>query len=198
MSDAATISVYDRKADDYASLTDAFNTDDPNLRAFIAACPSGARVLDLGCGPGTSAAIMARAGLQVDAVDASAEMVARAATHPGVTARQASFDEMATLPGGYGGVWANFSLLHAPRADFPRHLSDLKSVMLPGAVLHIGMKLGSGEARDAIGRFYSYYSDDELTAYLQKAGFRVHDRSFGSGTGLDGAVSDWIVLRAHA
>ena len=62
MGDAETLAVYDAKAGDYAALTDR---DRPgvHLRAFIEAMPKGARVLDLGCGPGTSAAEMHNAGL---------------------------------------------------------------------------------------------------------------------------------------
>ncbi|MFC3119009.1 methyltransferase domain-containing protein [Jhaorihella thermophila] len=107
MSDPDTIRLYDRQADRYADLTDGHNAADPLLAAFIAACPKGARVLDLGCGPGASAAAMARAGLRVDAIDASAEMVARAGAHEGVTAWRATFDELGQ-EAIHDGVWANF------------------------------------------------------------------------------------------
>lgn len=196
MSDRTTIGVYDAQADAYASRTDTYNLDDPRLRDFIAACPAGGHVLDLGCGPGTSAAEMARAGLRVTALDASAEMVARAGRHDGVTARQGTFDDISEQDA-YDGIWANFSLLHAPRAAFPRLLAALKGALKPGGVFHIGMKLGEGEARDRIGRFYSYYSEDELIAYLEAAGFSVTDRRHGRGAGLDGTVSDWISVAAH-
>ena len=64
MSDARTLKVYDAKANDYAALTDR---DRPgiHLNAFITAMPKGARVLDLGCGPGQSAVDMQDAGLAV-------------------------------------------------------------------------------------------------------------------------------------
>ncbi|KUJ85088.1 SAM-dependent methyltransferase [Ruegeria marisrubri] len=197
MSDEATIRVYDQRAGEYAGLTDGYNSADPQLAAFIAAVPAGGRVLDLGCGPGTAAAAMARAGLVVQAVDASAEMVALAARHPGVTARQATFNDI-TEVAAYDGIWANFSLLHAARADFPRHLAALHRALKPGGVFHIGMKLGQGEGRDRLGRHYSYYGEDELKILLRDAGFTVTGHRLGSGTGLDGTVSDWIVVAAHA
>ncbi|SDE26490.1 class I SAM-dependent DNA methyltransferase [Ruegeria marina] len=197
MSDLETIRVYDRRATDYAAMTDGYNAADPELEAFLAALPQDAHVLDLGCGPGTSAAAMARAGIQVTATDASAEMVAMAARHPGVDARLATFDEIAELAE-YDGVWANFSLLHAPRQAFPEHLVAIRRALKPGGLFHIALKLGTGEARDAIGRFYSYYSGDELETLMQDAGFAILQRSFGSGPGLDGTVSDWIAVRARA
>lgn len=196
MSDRDTIGVYDARAAEYAEMTARPNTEDPHLRAFIAACPNGGRVLDLGCGPGAAAAAMARAGLVVAATDASAEMVALAARHPGVTATRATFDEISGQAL-YDGIWANFSLLHAPRAAFPGHLRALRRALKAGGAFAIGMKLGQGEARDAIGRLYCYYSADELEAHLAAVGFTVQNRVFGRGKGLDGTVSDWVTMAAH-
>ena len=197
MSDPETIRIYDDRASDYAALTEDHNAADPMLEAFVAMLPSGGRVLDLGCGPGTSAAQMARAGLAVVAVDASAEMVALAAQHPGVTARQARFDEIGETAT-YDGIWANFSLLHAPHAEFPGHLARLFRALKPGGIFHIALKLGTGEGRDSLGRFYSYHQEDALEHLLQQAGFTVTDRAFGAGPGLSGKVEDWIAMRAHA
>jgi trans-aconitate methyltransferase len=196
MSDTETIRVYDSRAADYAALTDEQAAKDPSLPAFVAACPPGGRVLDLGCGPGTSAAGMAEAGLQVEATDASAEMVALADRHPGVRARQATFDEIAG-DGLYDGIWANFSLLHAPRSAMPRHLAALKQALKPGGAFHIGMKLGDGEFRDAIGRLYTYYSEEELVQLLEQTGFTVKSRSFGEAEGLDGTMAPFILVTAH-
>ena len=197
MSDPETIRVYDQQAGKYAEMTDAHSVEDPNLRDFIAAIPKGGHVLDLGCGPGMSGAVMARSGLTVTATDASSEMVAMAAKHPGVSARQASFDQIDGTAI-YDGVWANFSLLHAPRAAMSGHLAALHKALKPGGTLHIGLKLGEGEHRDAIGRQYTYYTQDELDALLRAAGFTPTHYNFGSGTGLDGSTSDWMMVRANA
>ncbi len=196
MPDHDTIRVYDDRAAAYAELTDADNTADPKLLAFITACPTGGRVLDLGCGPGTSAAIMAQAGLQVEATDASSEMVAMATRHPGVTARQALFDDISGTDL-FDGIWASFSLLHAPRDDFPTHLATLHDALKPGGVFYIGMKLGEGQARDSIGRLYTYYSSDELDAYLKTAGFTDLSHDFGTGKGMDGKMADYVAITAH-
>lgn len=196
MSDPATIRVYDERAADYADLTQAQDAADPWLSAFINACPSVGRVLDLGCGPGSAAAQMARAGLIAEATDASGEMVALAARHPGVKARQALFGDI-TGTGIYDGIWASFSLLHAPRSDFPRYLGALHRALKPGGAFYIGMKLGKGEARDSIGRLYTYYSVQELDACLTTAGFAVLSHKFGTAVGLDGSPADYVQVAAH-
>ncbi|MGR3805271.1 class I SAM-dependent methyltransferase [Marinibacterium profundimaris] len=194
MSDDDTIRVYDEKAQDYARMVDTLK--DPALDEFMAALPPGARVLDLGCGPGNAADVMARAGFSVLAVDASAEMVRLAARVEGIETRQARFDEIDEVDA-YDGIWASFSLLHAPRAAFPGHLAALKRALRPGGLLFLGLKLGDGEKVDKIGRFYSYYREDELKALLRDAGFTLSSARTMTVTGMTGAPEDAIAVLAH-
>ncbi|MGP6086965.1 class I SAM-dependent DNA methyltransferase [Antarctobacter jejuensis] len=196
MTDRETIRIYDSRAEDYAQVT-ASDGPDATLSAFIAALPQGGRVLDLGCGPGISSGHMAAAGLSVEAWDASEAMVALAATRAGVTARQASFDAL-DAEATYDGIWANFSLLHAPRGDMPRHLAAIARALKPGGLFHIGVKEGEGEKRDGLGRLYTYYTPASLTALLQDAGLTPGPYSHGTDKGLDGVVAPWITATAHA
>ena len=196
MSDAETLKVYAEKAQDYADLVAGPDEADPILTAFIAALPAGGTALDLGCGPGASAAAMARAGLNAVAFDPVPEMVTMAGKHPGVTAQLGSFDDL-TGSSIYDGIWANFSLLHAPRADMPRHLAAISDALKPGGRFHIALKSGVGSKRDALGRLYTYYTDAELTGLLGEAGLTVIARQSGRDKGLDGAEADWISLAAH-
>ena len=192
--DKTTLEVYGEKAAEYASMTD--NTADPQLEVFIAALSKGAHVLDLGCGPGTASALMAKAGLNVDATDASAEMVALANARPDVTARIATFDDVAGTDM-YDGIWANFSLLHAPRAAMPHHLAALRQALKPGGLFHIGMKTGTGEQRDTLGRLYAYYTTAELHGLLRDAGLTPFSSAKGSDKGLSGEMADWVTIAAH-
>ena len=196
MSDQNTISVYNKQAAQYASLTES-EARDKQLLDFIASIPKGEHVLDLGCGPGHCAATMADHGLHVTAIDASAEMVVMAAKHAGVTALQGTFDDLQDTET-YAGVWANFSLLHAPRKDMPRHLNSIAKALLPAGKFHIGLKLGESESRDALGRFYTYYTVDVWPPISTNAGFTITKSTLGSGAGLSGEVSDWITVVAHA
>ncbi|WP_238366802.1 class I SAM-dependent methyltransferase [Mesobacterium pallidum] len=190
-----TLAVYDRDADRYARMVAKENAQGMDI--FLSALAPGSRVLDLGCGPGHHAAAMAAAGMRVLAVDGSAAMVAMTGRHPGVEARQVLFDDIATLPA-VDGIWASFSLLHAPRADLPRHLAALRGLVQPGAPLFLGMKLGEGERVDHLGRFTAYFSEAELRAELALAGFTVTQATPGRGKGLAGTVDDWLLLHAHA
>ncbi|MEZ5777665.1 MAG: class I SAM-dependent methyltransferase [Paracoccaceae bacterium] len=194
--DPRTIAVYDAKAADYA---DRFRTAKPDhhLRAFIEALPRGAKVLDLGCGPANASAFMRAAGLIPDPVDAAPEMVALANDRHQIGARIATFDDIGAKAE-YDGVWANFSLLHAARADLPRHLAALHRAHRPGGLFHIGMKTGAGEGRDGLDRFYTYVGREELLGLLTDAGFAVIASEEGTERGLAGTDDPYIIVRAHA
>jgi len=194
MSDAQTLGVYDAKIEDYKAMTAA--QPGAALKQFIATLPAGGHALDLGCGPGFAAAQMAQAGLQVTATDASPEMAKAAGGHPGVTSRCETFAALPDAPT-YHGIYANFSLLHGRKADFPGYIAACKAALHPGGMLHLGLKLGEGEERDAIGRFYSYYSEAELEDVLGANGFTITWRKTGHEVGLAGSDDPFILMQAH-
>ncbi len=194
MADKTTLGVYANRAQDYAKR---FSSDTPDLHlaAFMLAVGENGRVLDLGCGTGRSTAFMREAGLKAEGLDASPEMAAIAQETHGVDVEIAGFETLDKVDA-YDGIYANFSLLHAPKADMPAHLDRIATALVPGGFLHVGLKTGSGEKRDALGRFYAYYTDAEITGLLRDAGFVVIERSFGADEGLDGTLAPWIILLA--
>lgn len=193
--DDETIRVYGVEAARYADVTKDAGQD-PGLRRFLDHLFPNSTVLDLGCGPGIAAAVMASEGHAVIATDATPQMVDLAATKHGVTARLATFDDIDEVAQ-YDGIWANFSLLHAPRADLRRYLAALVTALKPGGIFHIGMKTGTGAHRDQIGRLYTYVTEDELSALLSDAELMPFETRTGADTGLDGQVADWVTILAR-
>jgi SAM-dependent methyltransferase len=193
--DPRTIAVYDARAADYAKRFGNARPD-PHLRRFISVLPKGARVLDLGCGPAQASAFMREAGLDPDPIDASPAMVALANDRHDIGARIATFDDIDAVAE-YDAVWANFSLLHAARADLPRHLAALHLALKPGGHLHIAMKTGSGEARDGIDRLYTFVTVSELCGLLADTGFIVTETQEGVETGLAGTEDPYVIVSAH-
>lgn len=194
--DPETLAVYDARAEEYGtkfSWTEPY----PRLESFLAALPAGGRVLDLGCGIGTAAAQMRDTGFDVVAVDPSTGMAAEAKARFSLDVQIATFDIVPEL-GLFDGIWAHFSLLHAPRADLPRHLSEIHAALRPNGRFLVAMKTGSKTARDRLGRRYTYVTEAELTGLLREAGFTPGDIDTGADEGLDGTVAPWIMVTAHA
>lgn len=196
MSDPETLAVYAAKAQEYNDRFSDNARPNPSRDAFIADMPAGARVLDLGCGPGASAEVMAAAGLMVEAWDIVPEMVAFANARPGVSAKVASFDNL-TQAAEFHGIWANFSLLHAPREALPRYTQAMARALKPSGLCHIGMKTGTDEKRDTIGRKYTYVTEAELEGLLEAAGLAVIRRWQGEDKGLDGQMAPWVIMQAE-
>lgn len=189
--DAQTLAFYDAKAAEYAPWSSE-TTPRSWLKKFIAALPAGGRALDYGCGAGWAAAEMAAAGLVVDALDASPALAAEAKRLHGVDVQVAGFEAL-EADALYDGIWASFSLLHAPRADFPALLARVARALKPGGAFFIGLKGGEGEHRDALGRYYAYYGRDELVGLLTDAGFTGIDaREYEAAAGYDGAANPMI------
>ncbi|WP_068118147.1 class I SAM-dependent DNA methyltransferase [Tropicimonas marinistellae] len=194
MPDARTISLYDTEAEGYADLVSS-DKPYPRLEAFITSMPPGGTVLDLGCGPGNWAARMIDCGLTVDALDASAGMATVARKTYGIEVRVGTFDDVSG-EAIYDGIWAHFSLLHAPRNALPHHLATLGRALKPGGRFLLAMKLGEGSGRDGKDRLYTYYAEPELLRLTTEAGFEILDRELGTGTGFDGSSHAFIVLHA--
>lgn len=195
MADARTLGVYAARAADYAKRFGKAG-EGAHMKAFLAEVPKGGRILDLGCGPAHTAAAMKRAGFEMEAWDASPELARIAREQYGVDVRIATFDDLADIAR-FEAVFANFSLLHAPKSEMPGHLARISRALKPGGILHLGLKTGTGEARDALGRFYAFYEDGEITRLVEGAGLRVFRRTTGEEAGLDGTVAPWIILLAR-
>ncbi|MBV1866011.1 MAG: class I SAM-dependent methyltransferase [Rhodobacteraceae bacterium] len=193
--DPETVALYDAKAADY-ELVQSDDSHAP-LEAFIEALPKGGTALDLGCGPANAAARMQERGLVVTAIDPSQKMAALAKRKFGVKVTVGSFDDVTGFAE-YDGIWASFSLLHAPRADMPRYLDAIHRALKPRGIFYIGMKTGTGTKRDSLGRLYTYYTETELHDLLTSAGFTILNIRKGAGAGLDGVVAPWITMDAHA
>ncbi|MDG1376635.1 MAG: class I SAM-dependent methyltransferase [Yoonia sp.] len=195
MPDEKTITFYDTAAERYANLTDT-GTPSENLTAFMALLPKGGSVLDLGCGPARSSVHMREAGFKPDPVDASTGMIELANKTHNIGARFATFDDI-DMVDAYDGVWANFSLLHAPLGDLPRYLLAISKALHSKGFFHIAMKVGAGAERDKIDRLYSYVSVSELRGLLKDAGFEVLDVVEGHEVGCAGTNDPFVVMRAR-
>lgn len=195
MPDEKTIATYNAKAADYIKLV---KTDGPDasLQGFMDLMPKGGTVLDLGCGPATSSAYMRDAGLIPDPVDAAQGMVDMANDTYNINARLGTFDDV-TGDAIYAGVWANFSLLHAARTDLPRHMNAINTALVPGGILHIGMKTGDGAERDRIDRLYTYVTLPDLRDLLNASGFTVIYTKEGAEMGMAGTIDPFVIMRAR-
>jgi SAM-dependent methyltransferase len=110
------------------------------LATLLRFAPAGARVLDLGCGPGTDAPALAAAGFNVLAIDWSPQMVAQATARAAdsgsrVAVMQLGIDDLDRLaPLMFDAVWSNFGPLNCV-ADLARAARLLADRIVSGGYL---------------------------------------------------------------
>ena len=139
MSSADDIAAWDRAATTYAATVGG--EADPFFRRFRPFLDlqvqdwQGRRVLDLGCGHGWLAGLLAARGAQVTGVDGSAELIDLARTHhPGT--RFDVVDLTGGLPpdlGPFDVVVCHMVLMDVPQVDVLLH--DVTAALAPGGVL---------------------------------------------------------------
>ena len=139
---------YDAVAERYAAeLADELDHK-PVERAlyamFAELVGAGARVGDVGCGPGHIAAHLAALGLRPVGIDPSTAMIAVARSrHPSLEFRVGSAGDLGVADGDWAGAVAPYCLIHVEAADRPAAYFELARVIAPGGWLlvafHVSM-----------------------------------------------------------
>jgi SAM-dependent methyltransferase len=150
--------------------------------------PAGARLLDVPCGQGRHAHLLAEAGFAVDGFDLSADLLARArgrGTGPALRYRRG---DMRRLPSGWTrrfdavlNLFTSFGFFGDPAAD-RRVISEFARVLQPGGVL-----VWHGGSRDGV--MAKFLARDW---WLADDGTMIgHQRAFDSLSGVLTVASTW-------
>lgn len=175
----------------------------PRLDRFRELLPAGARVLDIGCGPGFDSLGLSERGLAVLGLDLTRAMLDVARMRQGVRALvQGDSRSLPFAIGSFAGVWASASLLHLPKSQVSEALREVARVLGDGGVFYSAMKEGDRDEFDtpAAGaavtspRFFAHYRTAEWTARLEAAGFKVFNQEIDADRRR--AFPDWIVTLA--
>jgi SAM-dependent methyltransferase len=164
--DEKTLQFYRSNAQSYADWAKAPST---RLRGFLALLPPGGSILELGCGAGNHSAVMLEAGFAVRATDGSPEMAEIASRRLGHPVEAMLFHEL-NAHEAYDGVWASACLLHVPREELSGILDRIHCALNRSGVFYASFKIGDGDGRDNLGRYYNYPSPEWLRATYAAAG----------------------------
>jgi SAM-dependent methyltransferase len=164
--DKETLQFYRRNAEAYADRAKG-----PSIRltGFLSLLPSGGSILELGCGAGNHSAEMLAAGFRVRATDGSPEMAEIASRRLGHPVEAMLFDQIDAYEA-YDGVWASACLLHVPRDELAGILRKIHRALKPAGAFYASFKVGDGDGRDTLGRYYNYPSPEWLQATYTAAG----------------------------
>ncbi len=193
--DNETVAFYDREAKTYAADVAPKAVPDI-LLSFATRLPAVSSVLDLGCGGGWASVAFQDMGHDVIAMDGSESMLAEARK---LGVRNTLLDDFSGIDwrGEFDGIWASFSLQHAPRETMPGTLGKIADALKPGGWLYIGIHEGDETVRDPLARLYCHYTQVELQGLLASAGIEIRAVTHDKSTGYDGRPIDCMHIEAQ-
>lgn len=192
--DDRTLAFYTGDAKNYAKFADP-DTDPAALLTFTAALSPGASVLDFGCGSAWAANRFRKLGFEVAAFDGSAGLAAEAKALYDIDVTVGPFEAFDRIDA-FDGIWASFCLLHDTREALPGHIARLHAALRPRGQFYLGLIEGEGFERDSFDRRYTYFTEPEIRAVLDHAGFDVSEVVRMPGKRYDG--SPIFELHFHA
>lgn len=152
---------------------------------FLKLLPAHSHILDFGAGTGRDSRYFVNKGFHTTLIDISAEMLdyARKQIPSSSEFIEADMTEVALKPNSFDAIWSNASLLHLTKHETKKVLKKLFSALKKNGILFVRVKEGSGEKMQTdtqysssdqpLTRFFSYYTEKEMSNFIQKAGFKV-------------------------
>ncbi|HYK70987.1 MAG TPA: class I SAM-dependent methyltransferase [Streptosporangiaceae bacterium] len=189
-----TRATYDVIASDYAARWAAPEWVTTEYGRLSAVLPRGARVADVGCGPGHHTRLLRERGFIAVGLDLSWGML-RSGQVPAVA--QADMRALPLGTGAVDAVWCAAALLHIPRPEVPVVLGEFARVLRPGGQLMVSLAEGDGEFAEPVSyqpshqRWYVLHRLEPMTEQLRAAGFELMSFSRRS------THREWLQLRAQ-
>ncbi|WP_241576313.1 class I SAM-dependent methyltransferase [Rosenbergiella collisarenosi] len=159
-----TIEYYQNHADEFYHSTIAVDMS-ALYTPFLALIPKQGRILDAGCGSGRDTQFFAAHGYQVDAFDASSEMVNRARQLTGLPVKVSTFDAV-NVQEQYDGIWCCASLLHVPHQELKQTLDKFIEALKYYGIIYLSFKYGDSE-REINGRYFNDMNEGKLRLLCQ-------------------------------
>lgn len=174
-----TILVYEAHADEYLRQWGKRRyRRPPFMKEWVKKLPVGARVLDLGCGPGQDARYLRQQHYRVVGLDRARPFLTHVRRRSGrLPLVQADLRRLPFRPQAFDGVWAAASLIHLQKQDVRRTLRELHGLVCPGGLLAATFVHGpvTGVLRHGWlpGRYVSRWLKPELDRTIRFAGWEI-------------------------
>ena len=163
---------------------------------FLTTLPSGAYILDFGCGSGRDIKYFLEQGYKVDAIDGSLELCKLASAHTGIKVRQMLFQELQEREK-YDGIWACASILHVAKNELPDILQRMYNALKPAGIIYASFKYGDFEGMRN-GRYFSDFTEESFGKLVKGIYGLVIEKMWITGDVRDGREEEkWlnIILR---
>ncbi len=150
--------------------------------AYYKTLLAGNKIVDLGCGAGRDGEQFVKDGFDYLGVDISDGMLKIAQDRvSGGQFRLMDLRDIDLPLESFDGFWASASLLHFHKAEVPTILTSFYNLLKTDGIGFISVKekkvMDEGFIREdkfgGIERYFSFYTEDEMTNYLKKTKFKI-------------------------
>lgn len=174
------VRTYDKIAQAYAKEFFSDKIDFKHLNKFISLLPQGAKILDVGCGPGNYTKYLMEKGFYVNGIDLSKGMirVAKKMVPKGIfkimDMRKLEYSDQS-----FDGLCVAYSLYHISSKQALDVLKEFHRVLKSKGIIILMLQEGKGEGiipeplNPKEKMFFKYYQKDEIKNLLTKAKFET-------------------------
>lgn len=147
----------------------------PYLDPFIGRLPTGARILDIGCGSGRDMKWLKSKGFQVTGLERSPELAALARQNAGCPVIEADFNSFDFASLHMDALLIAGALVHLPHHRFRRSFQRFLPAIGDFGRIYLSLKKGIGHQDAPDGRRFFLWQDHHLRPLLISTGCRVLD-----------------------
>ena len=159
-----TINYYNKYTKSFIQTTRS--VDFTNIQnKFLSYLPSGASILDFGCGSGRDTKYFLKRNYNVTAIDGSEEICKEASKYTGIKVKQMLFEEL-NDQNIYDGIWACASILHLKKCELPDMIKRLYQALKRNGVIYMSFKYGDFEGVRN-GRYFTYLTEESFNMLME-------------------------------
>lgn len=174
------VKTYDKIAQAYTKEFFEDKIDIKHLDRFLSLLPGGAKILDVGCGPGQFTKYFLKKGFVAEGIDLSSEMlkIARKMVPKGVF-KIMDMRKLKYPNKSFDGLCVAYSFYHIPSKQATGVLKGCNRVLKPNGIIILMLQKGKGEGimpepfNPKEKMFFKYYQKGEIKNLLKKSGFKT-------------------------
>lgn len=167
-----TLSYYNQNAEQFVSGTVSVDFSETQNR-FINQLPSGATILDFGCGSGRDTKYFIDQGFKVEATDGSEELCKKASKYTGIEVKCMLFQELDEHKK-YDGIWACSSILHLPKAELKPVLVKMLEALKDDGIIYTSFKYSEFEGIRN-GRYFTDFTIETFSDFIKDSDMTIHE-----------------------
>ena len=141
-----TLDYYNKNAKKF--ITGTISVDFGTIQnQFLDKLPSGAEILDYGCGSGRDTKYFLEQGCKVTAIDGSQELCKLASEYTGIPVKRMLFRDLNEKEA-YDGIWACSSILHVPANELQDIIEKMANALRAHGIIYTSSSTGHSKANE--------------------------------------------------